>query len=86
MSILAWVVLGVISGFIASKMVGGTGKGLILDLVLGVVGAFVGGAAFHLIGQVGVTGFNLWSILVATVGAVLVLVVYHAVTRARGAA
>ena len=80
MSILAWLVLGLISGFIASKLVTGSGKGLLVDLVLGVVGAFVGGAAFHLIGQVGVTGFNLWSILVSVVGEVVVLGLFHALT------
>lgn len=77
MSILAWIVLGLVSGFIASKLVTGSGKGLLVDLVLGVVGAFVGGAAFHLIGQVGVTGFNLWSVLVSVVGAVLLLGLFH---------
>ncbi len=81
MSIVAWLVLGLVAGFIASKLVTGSGGGLLLDLVLGVVGAFVGGAAFHLIGQVGVTGFNLYSVLVSIVGAVLVLVVYHALSR-----
>jgi uncharacterized membrane protein YeaQ/YmgE (transglycosylase-associated protein family) len=84
MSILAWVVLGLISGFIASKIVGGSGKGIVLDLVLGVVGAFVGGGAFHLFGQVGVTGFNLWSIFVSVVGAVIVLVAYHAIAGRSG--
>ena len=80
MSILAWIVLGIVAGFIASKLVGGAGKGLVLDLILGVVGAFVGGFAFNLIGQVGMTGFNFWSLLVATIGAVLVLVIYHAIS------
>ncbi len=78
MSIVAWIVLGIGSGFIASMLVGGGGKGLAIDLVLGVVGAFVGGLAFHLIGQVGVTGFNLWSVFVAVMGSVLVLLAYHA--------
>ena len=80
MSILAWIVLGLVSGFIASKIVRGSGSGLVVDVVLGVAGAFVGGAAFHLIGQTGVTGLNLWSILVSTLGAVLVLTIYHAVS------
>lgn len=79
MSILAWILLGLISGFIASKLVGGSGAGLVMDLVLGVVGAFVGGGVFHLIGHVGVTGFNLWSVFVSVIGAVIVLVVYHAI-------
>lgn len=82
MSILAWLVLGLISGFIASKLVTGSGKGVLVDMILGVVGAFVGGAAFHLLGQVGVTGFNLWSVLVSVVGAALVLGIFHALTTA----
>ena len=86
MSSLAWIVLGIVAGFIASKLVAGSGKGLVLDLVLGVVGAFVGGAAFNLVGEVGMTGFNFWSLFVATAGAVLVLVVYHAVVDRRGRA
>ena len=77
MSILAWVVLGLIAGFIASKIVNKTGEGLVLDLVLGVVGAVVGGFVFSLFGMAGVTGLNLYSIVVATVGAILVLAIYH---------
>jgi uncharacterized membrane protein YeaQ/YmgE (transglycosylase-associated protein family) len=78
MSILAWIVLGLIAGFIASKIVTRSGSGLVIDLVLGVVGAFVGGFLFTRFGASGVTGFNIYSILVATVGAVVVLVIYHA--------
>jgi len=81
MSILAWIVLGLISGFIASKLVTGSGKGLLADLVLGVIGAFVGGATFNYFGNTGITGFNLWSVFVAVIGAVLVLVVYRLATR-----
>lgn len=81
MHFIAWLVLGIVAGFIASKIVNKTGEGLILDLVLGVVGAFVGGFLFNLVGQVGVTGFNIWSLLVAVVGAVVVLVLYHALIR-----
>jgi len=83
MSILAWIVLGLIAGFIASKVVSKTGGGLVLDLVLGVVGAFVGGFLFTRFGAAGVTGFNIYSILVATVGAVVVLVIYHALAGRR---
>ncbi len=81
MSILAWIVLGLISGFIASKLVTGSGKGLVADPVLGVIGAFVGGATFNYFGNTGITGFNLWSVFVAVIGAVLVLVVYRLATR-----
>jgi uncharacterized membrane protein YeaQ/YmgE (transglycosylase-associated protein family) len=81
MSILAWIVLGLISGFIASKLVNKTGEGVILDIILGVVGAIVGGWLFNSVGQAGVTGVNLYSMLVAVVGAVIVLVLYHAIFR-----
>ena len=81
MSILAWIVLGVVAGFIASKLVNKTGGGLVFDLVLGIVGAVVGGFLFNQFGAQGVSGLNLYSLLVAVVGAVIVLVIYHAVAR-----
>ncbi len=83
MSILAWIVLGLIAGFIASKLVNKTGEGLILDIVLGIVGAVVGGFVFNQFGAAGVTGLNIYSMGVAVVGAVLVLVIYHAITGRR---
>jgi len=60
----------------------GGGYGVVMDIVLGIVGAFVGGFLFHLIGAAGVTGFNIWSLVVSVVGAVVLLVVYHAIRRA----
>jgi uncharacterized membrane protein YeaQ/YmgE (transglycosylase-associated protein family) len=81
MSILAWMVLGLIAGFIGSKIVNKTGEGFVLDIVLGIVGAIVGGYLFNLFGASGVTGINIYSLFVAVIGAVLVLVVYHAVRR-----
>ena len=81
MSILAWIVLGLISGFIASKIVNKTGEGVLLDIVLGIVGAVVGGWLFNTFGHSGVTGLNLYSLLVAVLGAVIVLVIYHAIRR-----
>ena len=83
MSILGWIILGLISGFIASKIVNKTGEGVLLDIVLGVVGAVVGGWLFTAFGMHGVTGVNLYSMLVAVIGAVVVLVVYHAITGRR---
>ena len=83
MSIIAWIVLGLIAGFIASKLVNKTGEGLVLDIGLGIVGAVVGGFVFNQLGAAGVTGFDLYSMLVAVIGAVLVLVIYHAVTGRR---
>ena len=81
MSFLAWIVLGLIAGFIGSKIINKRGEGLIIDIVLGVVGAFVGGWLFSLFGAGGVSGLNVYSLLVAVVGAVVVLVVYHAIRR-----
>jgi uncharacterized membrane protein YeaQ/YmgE (transglycosylase-associated protein family) len=83
MSILAWIVLGLISGFIASKIVNKTGEGFIMDIVLGVVGAFAGGFLFSLFGASGVTGLNIYSMIVAVIGAVAVLLIYHAIFRRR---
>ena len=77
MGMLAWIVLGLIAGFIGSKIVNHTGSGILMDIVLGVVGALVGGFVFSLFGAVGVTGFNIYSMLVAVVGAVAVLWLYH---------
>jgi uncharacterized membrane protein YeaQ/YmgE (transglycosylase-associated protein family) len=77
MGILAWIVLGLIAGFIGSKIVNHTGSGVLIDIVLGVVGALVGGFLFSLFGAAGVTGFNIYSMLVAVVGAVVVLWLYH---------
>ncbi len=81
MGILAWIVLGIVSGFVASKIVNKSGEGLLLDLVLGIIGAVVGGWLFSMFGHSGVTGLNLYSFLVAIIGAVLVLVIYHAIRR-----
>ena len=83
MSVLAWIVLGLIAGFIASKLVNRSGGNLLLDLVLGVVGAFVGGFLFTRFGAAGVTGLNIYSILVAIIGAVVVLFIYHALVGRR---
>ena len=80
MSILAWVILGLIAGFVGSKIVNKTGEGVLMDIVLGVIGAVVGGWLFNRFGEAGVNGLNLWSLVVATIGAVIVLVVYHALT------
>ena len=83
MSIIAWLVLGLIAGFIGSRIVNSSGQGIIVDIVLGVVGAFVGGYLFTLFGAAPVTGLNLYSLLVAVIGAVVVLMIYHAVVGRR---
>ena len=79
MSIIGWLVLGLIAGFIGSKIVNKTGEGVILDIVLGIVGAVVGGFLFAQFGAEGVTGFNIYSMFVAIIGAIVVLLIYHAV-------
>jgi uncharacterized membrane protein YeaQ/YmgE (transglycosylase-associated protein family) len=82
MSFLAWIILGLVAGFIGSKIINKSGDGFFLDIILGVVGAVVGGWVFHFFGAAGVTGLNIYSLVVAVVGAILVLVVYHALRRA----
>lgn len=79
MSIIAWLVLGLISGFIGSKIVDKHGAGLLGNIVVGIVGAFVGGYLFQLFGSRGVTGLNLWSIVVAVAGSVALLLAFNAV-------
>jgi uncharacterized membrane protein YeaQ/YmgE (transglycosylase-associated protein family) len=81
MSILAWIVLGLVAGFIGSKIVNRRGEGLLLDILLGVVGAVVGGWLAGFFGLAGVSGLNLYSILIAVAGAVVVLAVFHAIRR-----
>ncbi len=80
MSIIAWLILGLIAGFLGSKIVNKSGQGLVIDIVLGIVGAVVGGFIFSLFGAAPVTGFNFYSLIVAVIGAVVVLWIYHAVT------
>jgi uncharacterized membrane protein YeaQ/YmgE (transglycosylase-associated protein family) len=80
MSIIAWLILGLIAGFIGSKIVNHTGQGVLLDIVLGVVGAFVGGFLFSLIGAAPVTGLNIYSLIVAVIGSIVVLCIYYAIT------
>ena len=81
MSLFAWLLLGLLSGFIASHLVNHHGEGMVLDILLGIVGAIVGGWLFHLFGAAGVTQLNLYSLVVAVAGAVVFLVVYHAIRR-----
>ena len=79
MSIIFWCVLGLLAGFIANEIVSGRGEGVFLDITLGIVGALLGGWIFHAIGAPGVTGFDVWSLFVAVFGAVMCLVIWHAV-------
>jgi uncharacterized membrane protein YeaQ/YmgE (transglycosylase-associated protein family) len=81
MGIISWIVLGAIAGWIGSMIVNKTGEGLFRDIILGIVGGVVGGWIFSAVGSTGITGFNLWSLFVAVIGAVVLLVIYHALFR-----
>ncbi len=83
MGIIGWIVLGAIAGWIASMIVNRSGEGLLRDIILGIVGGVIGGWIFTAAGSSGVTGFNVWSLFVAVIGAVVVLVIYHAIVRRR---
>jgi uncharacterized membrane protein YeaQ/YmgE (transglycosylase-associated protein family) len=86
MSIIGWIVLGLVAGFIASKIVNRHGEGLMLDIGIGIVGAVIGGWLMTAFGGTGVDGFNLYSMLVAIIGAVVLLVVVHAIRGTRSTA
>jgi uncharacterized membrane protein YeaQ/YmgE (transglycosylase-associated protein family) len=79
MGIISWIILGLIAGFIGSKIVDKQGQGLWLNIALGIIGALVGGFLFDLVGATGVTGLNIWSMIVAIIGSVVVLLIYNAV-------
>lgn len=81
MSILAWLILGLIAGFLGSRVVNRRGEGVLLDIVLGIAGAIVGGWLFNMFGAPGVSALNFYSLAVAVVGSIVVLVVYHAIRR-----
>jgi uncharacterized membrane protein YeaQ/YmgE (transglycosylase-associated protein family) len=86
MGIISWIILGLIAGFIGSKIVDKQGQGLWLNIALGIVGALVGGFLFDFFGATGVTGFNVYSMIVAIVGSIVVLLIYNAVTGRRSRA
>ncbi len=78
LNIVTWVIIGGIAGWLASKITGTSGRqGCLLDIIVGIVGAFLGGFIFNLLGGIGVTGFNVWSLFVATVGAVVLLAILN---------
>jgi uncharacterized membrane protein YeaQ/YmgE (transglycosylase-associated protein family) len=83
MSIISWIILGLIAGFIGSKIVNRQGQGFWLDIALGIIGAIVGGFLFEFFGGTGITGLNIWSMIVAIVGSVVVLVIYNALMARR---
>lgn len=81
MSLPTWIVLGIVAGFVASKLIGRSGQGLVLNLVLGIVGAVVGGALFSTSEMADGGGLNLYSFAVALAGAASALVAYHFLVR-----
>ncbi len=72
MGIILWIIFGAIVGFIASNIMG-KGEGLLWDIILGMIGALVGGFIMNALGHAGITGFNLYSLVVAVVGAIIVI-------------
>ena len=85
MGIVSWIILGLIAGFIGSKIVDRQGQGFWLDIALGIVGALVGGFLFSLFGASGVTGLNIYSMIVAVVGAIVVMLIYNTLSGRRRA-
>jgi uncharacterized membrane protein YeaQ/YmgE (transglycosylase-associated protein family) len=85
MGIISWIILGLIAGFIGSKIVNEQGQGFFLNIALGIIGAIGGGFLFDLFGATGVTGLNIYSMIVATVGSIVVLLMYNALTNRRRA-
>jgi uncharacterized membrane protein YeaQ/YmgE (transglycosylase-associated protein family) len=83
MSVIGWIILGLIAGYIASRIVDKSGEGMMLDIALGIIGALVGGMLFNFFGVPGVTGLNIYSLLVAVIGAIVVLALYHMLTGRR---
>ena len=84
MGIISWLILGLIAGYIGSRIVNSSGQGFWLDIALGIVGAIVGGFLFSaVLSSEGITGLNIWSLIVAVVGSIVVLLIYHAVAGRR---
>ena len=82
MGFIAWIVLGGIAGWLASMVAGNNeSQGLIGNIIVGILGAFLGGFLFSLLGGSGVTGFNVWSLLVAFIGATLLLFILRSFRR-----
>lgn len=83
MSVISWIILGLIAGFIGSKIVNKSGQGMFFDIALGIVGAIIGGVIFTAFGAQGITGLNIYSLIVSVAGSIIVLLVYHAITGKR---
>jgi uncharacterized membrane protein YeaQ/YmgE (transglycosylase-associated protein family) len=84
MGIITWIVVGLIAGLLGKLIMPGDDPGgIIVTILIGIVGAFVGGFVFSIFGGAGVTGFNIWSIIVATIGAIILLAIYRALVGGR---
>lgn len=83
MSVISWIILGLIAGFIGSKIVNKSGQGIFIDIALGIVGAIIGGVVFNFFNASGITGLNIYSLIVAVIGSIIVLWIYHAITGRR---
>lgn len=81
MSIIGWIVLGLIAGFIGSKFVNASGEGVVTNVVLGIIGALAGGWLVEIVGHVRIVGFNLYSMFVAVIGSTCLLVAYRGIRR-----
>ena len=83
MNIFSWMILGLIAGFLASKLVNRQGSGLLMDISIGIIGALLGGVIFDQLNLQGISGFNLWSIFVAISGAIVLLIFVNIFRRSR---
>ena len=83
-TILAWIIVGGVAGLLASVVVQGGGLGVLGDIIVGIVGAFIGGFVMNALGYAGATGFNLWSVFVAFIGAVILLIIVRLFSGSRG--
>ncbi|MGI6258025.1 MAG: GlsB/YeaQ/YmgE family stress response membrane protein [Anaerovoracaceae bacterium] len=84
MGLIAWLVVGALAGWIAGKLMKDSGNGLLGNIIVGIIGALIGGFVMNFMGFEGVTGFNLWSILVAVFGACILLFLLNAVRKKQG--
>jgi uncharacterized membrane protein YeaQ/YmgE (transglycosylase-associated protein family) len=82
MGIISWIIIGALAGWIASIITGNNKEmGAGLNILVGIVGGFIGGIVMNLLGGSGVTGFNLWSLLVSVVGSVILLLIVNSIKR-----
>jgi len=81
MGLISWIILGLIAGYIAHRLMGQRGQGFLMNTVLGVVGAVIGGEIMTLLGRHEVTGLNIYSMAIAVAGSIVVLAVVQLARR-----